>query len=222
MIKNQQVDGFGSGIQQRIFPTGAAYVTSSMIPPFGEPWPVQPFVQSLTSSSGSTDMRVVGTLAAPIEFVINASTSADRFITALSFAISDDNPQLNQFGALTALTNGCLLLYKTPNSTVQVLPSLKTNFDFVRMGFGSPSIGADATAFRAGSAFGTNSEVYTPTIRFVDWLPPFGLKLDINSGNQLVFQVRDTTTGIDAFNAIAFGFDRVPEKHQKPITIKVT
>ena len=166
-------------------------------------------------------MRVAGTLAAPLEFFISASTSADRFITAISFLISDAGANLNQFGAITALTNGCLLLYHTPAATTQVLPALKSNFDFVRMALGQPSFGDASTVFQAANAIAA-SEAYIPVIRFADWLPPFGLKLDINSGNRLIFQVRDNTTGIDAFDAIAFGFDRTPEKHAKPTTVKLS
>lgn len=221
MILGKLVDGFGTGIQQRVFPTGAAYTTSNQIPPFGEFWPIIPFVQQLKNTAGSADMRVVGSLATPLQFFISASTSADRFITAISFIISDAGANLNQFGALTALTNGCLLLYETPSAVTQVLPALKTNFDFIRMAFGQPAFGDSGTVFQAVNAVAA-SEAYIPVIRFADWLPPFGLKLDINSGNRLVFQVRDDTTGVDAFDAIAFGFDRVAEKHQKPTSAKIT
>jgi hypothetical protein len=219
VINARIADGFGTGISQRIFPNGAGLTTSNQIPPFGEVWPVVPFVSNLKNSAGSTDMRVSGSLAAPEDFFITASVTADRFITAISFLISDDNPVLNKFGNITALTNGCLLLYETPASVTQVLPALKTNFDFIRMSFGSPALGADATAFRAGTAVAVNSEAYLPVIRFVDWLPPFGLKLDIASGNRIILRVRDDTTTVDAFDAIVFGFDRVAEKHTKPTTL---
>ena len=182
---------------------------------------MSPFVSVLKNTLGSSDMRVVGTLSAPIEFSIPASTNADRFITAISFLISDAGANLNQFGALSALSNGCLLLYQTPASVTQVLPALKTNFDFIRMALGSPAFGNAGTAFQAVNAV-ASAEAYIPVIHFSDWLPPFGLKLDINSGNKLVFQIRDDTTGVDAFDAIAFGFDRVAEKHRKPTSVKIT
>jgi hypothetical protein len=218
MVNVKIADGFGTSIQQRVFPSGASYTTSNQIPPFGEPWPVQPFVAQMATSAGATDMRVAGSLAAPVDFFINASTTTDRFITAVSFVIADDNPSLVQFGAITALTNGCLLNYETPSQTIQVLPALRSNFDFVRVAQGYPafSSGNPNDAFKAGTVIGT-AEAYIPVIRFADWLPPFGLKLDINSGNRLIFRVRDNTSGIDRFDAICFGFDRGPEKHRKPV-----
>lgn len=221
MIKTQQEDGFGSGVRQRIYPTGASYVTSNMIPPFGEPWPVVPFVQQLKNVSGSSDMRVNGSLASPVDFFVTASNSADRFITAISFIISDGSATLNEFGHIGTLPNGCLLLYETPSSVTQVLPALKTNMDFIRTALGQPSFGTGAAAFQATNGGSGDAEAYIPTLRFVDWLPPFGLKLDINSGNRIILRVRDNVSTVDTFDAIVFGFDRVPEKHQKPITIKV-
>lgn len=210
MISSKITDGFGTGAQQRVFPTGAAYTVSNQIPPFGEPWPVIPFVSVLKNSAGASDMRVAASLASPQEFFVPASTSADRFITSVSFLISDAGANLNQFGALAALTNGCLLLYETPSLVTQVLPALKTNFDFIRMALGYPAFGDAGSVFQATNAVAA-AEAYIPVIRFSDWLPPFGLKLDINSGNRLVFQIRDDTSGVDAFDAIVFGFDRGPE-----------
>lgn len=168
-------------------------------------------------------MRVAASSASPVDFFISASTSADRFITAVSIVIADDNPTLVQFGAIAALTNGCLLNYETPSKVTRVLPALKSNFDFVRMALGSPafSSGNPNDAFKAGTVLGT-AEAYIPVIRFADWLPPFGLKLDINSGNRLIFRIQDNTSAVDKFDAIVFGFDRVPEKHAKPTTVSVT
>ena len=221
MIMTRIVDGYGSGIQQRVFPNGSSLTISNGFPPFGELWPITPFVSLLKSSAGSSDMRVAGTAANPIEFFVNASTSADRFITAISFFISDAGANLNQFGAISALTNGCLLIYETPNTSTQVLPALKSNFDFLRMAFGQPSFGDNATAFQAVNAV-ASSEAYIPVIKFSDWLPPFGLKLDINSGNRIVMKIQDNTTGVDAFDAIVFGFDRAEEKHTKKTVPRIS
>jgi len=41
-------------------------------------------------------------------------------------------------------------------------------------------------------------------------MPPFGFKLDKGSNQRLVLEVRDTTTGVDSFNALVKGFDRLP------------
>ena len=212
MLKTQLEDGSGDGTRQTVFSDGSAYISSKGIPPYGKPWPIQPFVAKLTTAAGATDMRVAGTLAVPITFSIVASTLADRYITAVSFFIADDNPTLAQFGAITALTNGCLFSYETKAFSTQIVPTLKSNFDFVRSALIFPafSSGSSNDAFKSGTVLGT-AEAYTPVIKFSDWLPPFGLKLSRGSLDSISFLVRDNTTAIDGFDAIAYGFDRFPD-----------
>ena len=212
MILTRLTDGAGNGFSQQVFKTGEAFVSSNNIPPFGEKWPVSPFVAQMATSAGLTDMRVVGTLAAPIEFFIPASEFADRYITAISFVIADDNPSLVQFGAIAALTNGCLLTYRTPDTVSKIFPPLTSNFDFVRMAHGLPSAssGNPNDVAKYGTVIGV-SEAYIPVVKFLDWLVPFGLKLDHRSANKISFQIRDDTTAVDRFDAIVFGFDRFPD-----------
>lgn len=152
-------------------------------------------------------MRVVGSAVAPVPFFVQATTGADRYITQLSFLISDALATLNEFGHIAALINGCTLTYLKVGKTITIHDALKTNFDFVRLCMGRPAFGNTTNAFIAGNVSGT-SEGVIPVLDFTKILPPFGLKLDAGSVQQLILTVRDNTTGVDAFNAIAYGVDR--------------
>ncbi len=182
------------------------------------PWPpleeqkTQPFRQFLTSTGlvgGSADMQVAGTLAAPVEFWIPADKTNDRYVTSLSFVIADQNCTLALFGTVTALTNGCRIFYERSSGEINLHSTLKTNFDFVQLCLGQPAFGDANTAFRAANIFGS-SEAYIPVLDLTVMNPPFGIRLSRGSEQRLVLQVRDTTTGVDRFDCVATGFDRLP------------
>jgi len=204
------VDGTGTGQHQLVAPSGAAFVVADTVPAYGIDSPSAPFVQHLTSDSGSNDMRVVGTTADPVRFYIRASKTADRYITALSFVIADVGMSLNEFGAIVALTNGCRLSFRNNLRTAQFVVELRSNFDFVRLCLGTPAFGNAANAFQATNAVGA-SEAYMPVLTLFDQAPPHGFRLAAGSNDFVVFEVRDNTTGVDAFNCIAFGHDRFPD-----------
>ncbi len=182
------------------------------------PWPpleeqkTQPFRQFLTTtglSSGSEDMQVVGTLAAPIEFWVPADVTNDRYVTSLSFVIADQNATLDKFGTITALTNGCRLFYERASGEIELHGTLKSNFDFVQMCLGQPAFGDGNTAFRAPNIVGA-SEAYIPVLDLMIMNPPYGIRLARGSLQRLVVQVRDDTQGVDRFDCVATGFDRLP------------
>ena len=182
------------------------------------PWPpleeqkAQPFRQFLTTTGlvgGTSDMQAVGTLAAPIEFWIPADKTNDRYVTSLSFVIADQNCTLALFGTVTALTNGCRIFYERSSGEINLHSTLKTNFDFVQLCLGQPAFGDANTAFRAANIFGS-SEAYIPVLDLTVMNPPFGIRLSRGTQQRLVLQVRDTTTGVDRFDCVATGFDRLP------------
>ncbi len=182
------------------------------------PWPpreeqkTQGFNRFITNDgleSGSEDMQVVGTLAAPIEFWIPASVENDRYITTLFFIIADATATLSQFGAVTALTNGCRIFYERPSGEVNLHTTLKSNFDFVQFCEGQPAFGTGNDAFRGKNVSG-NSEAYIPVKDLTKMSPPYGIRLAQGTEQRFVIQVRDTTTGVDRFDVRVEGFDRLP------------
>lgn len=172
----------------------------------------QPFNQLLTDDglvTGSEDMQVVGTLAAPLEFWIPASVTNDRYITSLAFVIADAGATLVKFGFITALTNGCRIFYERKSGEINIHSALKSNFDFVQLCLGQPAFGDGNNAFRANNVIST-SEGYIPVLDLMVMNPPYGIRLARGTQQRLVLQVRDDTTGVDRFDVRATGFDRLP------------
>ena len=73
---------------------------------------------------------------------------------------------------------------------------------------GQPAFGATTNAFIASNVSGL-SEAVIPILDLTKILPPFGIKLDKSSIQTLSLTVRDNCTGVDQFDCIAYGFDRL-------------
>ena len=206
MIKSTIADSLGTKQGAKV-EENALFTHVLPYPPHGSQ-KIKPYIANLATTAGATDMRVVGTLAAPISFYVQADAQSDRYITTLSFIIADAGAALNEFGNLTALTNGCRLLYNRIDGNVEIRDLLKSNFDFLRLSFMNPSFGDAGTAFLAQNVVGL-SEAYLPVIDLTKIMPPFGIKLDAGTLQRITLEVRDNTTGVDGFDCIAYGFDRM-------------
>lgn len=209
-VKTLIQDGGGTGTKACVTSEKALLVSDLRLPPENVDLLVRPFRGYLRNSAGILDMRVDGSVT-PVEFVVNAAVDGDRYIDSLSIIISDANASLNQFGALSALNNGIDIFYEDPIlGNVTIANELRTNFDFVRLcGTGTPAIGSSADAYRASNVDG-NSEGYIMTLDFSDLFNiPWGVKLSKGTLLRLGFRINDDITGVDAFNVIAAGFDRI-------------
>lgn len=191
----------------------ALVTVSEPYPPFGKSrtYIHRQYMTADGTSTGSSDMKVVGTLAAPIKFWVPAGKNDDRYITNISFVLSGPGAILSDFCAATALTNGCRIYYERERGIKEIHEGLKTNFDFIRLCLGNPAFGDAASAFRAPNVSG-GSEAYIPVMDLTKIMPPYGIKLDAGSNQRLVLEVRDnlTVVGITAVNVIVYGFDREP------------
>ena len=204
------VDGNGSGKVAKVNGDGDLLVTTTGIPPETTNVVLKPFASLLETAAGSTDMKVTGTLAVPIDFYVQAGNQGDRYIQTLAFTIADAAASLNQFGNLSALTNGAQLIYEDSilGDTI-IAESMKTNFDFVQLCNFEPTFGTGTAAFLASNVSGT-SEAYVPVLDLTDVFGlPYGLRLPKDSDKKLKIRIRDTTTGVDRFDVKAFGFDRI-------------
>lgn len=191
----------------------ALVTVSEPHPPFGKSktYLFRQFMTTDGTSTGTSSMKAVGTLAAPVKFYISAGKNDDRYITSISFLLSGAGATLSEFCSDPALTNGCRLYYEREHGEKVIHDSLKSNFDFIRLSLGTPAFGDAAGAFRAPNVVGS-SEAYIPVVDFTKIIPPYGIKLDAGSNQRLVFEIRDDTTSasIIALDAIAYGFDREP------------
>ena len=207
-IKTNIEDGLGTGNLARVSSEGYLYTQEAPFPPSGEDTKITIYRERLTLNNDGTtfDARVNGSVT-PQQFWIQAESDFDIYITSVSFLIADANATLTQFGNIGALANGCRVFYEDENGSINVGTGLISNFEFVRLCLGQPSFGTGTSAFQAGNIAG-NSEGYIPTLDFRNFGFRWGLRLSENTLNRLVLEVNDNVTGVDAFNAIAYGFRR--------------
>lgn len=199
----------GTGEQASVV-DNSLQVISIAYPPFLKEQKIIPYRSYLTSSTGATDMRVVGSLAAPIQFYIPANPINDRYISKISFLIADAGAVFNGFGKLAALTNGCRFFYERRTSGEIIFHSaLKSNFDFCRMCLFNPPIGSGVDLLLGKNVIGT-SDGFLPVLDLSALIPPYGLKLDAGTKQKIILEIRDNTSGVTGFDAIAYGFDRLP------------
>jgi len=208
-IRTNIEDGAGRGYTAKVSPEGFLFTQEAPYPPSSEETKITVYREFLTLNNDgtTTDMRVNGATT-PQSFFINAEPDFDIYITTVSFVIADAGASLNEFGGITALANGCRFYYEDSNGEINIGTDLTSNFEFVRLCQGNPSFGNGSAAFLANNVVG-NSEAFIPVFDFRNFGFKWGLKLAASSQNRLVLEVNDNVTGIDAFNAIAYGFRRV-------------
>jgi hypothetical protein len=208
-------DSAGKGIGLEIEKDCSARISDTGVPPVQDIYRLRPLSGYMTDSSGVSDMLVDGSTTS-IDYAIRASNDADRYVHTLAFTIADAAASLNQFGNVSALTNGCQLIYKDDElGEVMIADTLQTNFDFVQMCNFNPNFGTGAAAFLASNVAGT-SEAYIPLL---DIENVFGLKYGIllpqGSNVQLILRIRDNVSTIDRFDVKAYGFDKIATKKIK-------
>jgi len=168
-----------------------------------------PFTQYFTDngqSSGSNDLIVDGS-STPQDFYISSSQDVDRYIKNVNILISDNGASLNNFGALSALTNGVDFVYSNINiGEIFINQGLTTNLDLVRLsGINASSVGDGTSAYRADVS-GAGADSYIVTIDMTSTFGfPWGLKLSKGSTDKLIFRINDNLAGIDTFNVIGTG-----------------
>jgi len=146
-----------------------------------------------------------------IDFTIDPHPTNDRFLKTLSFVIAGDGASLDEFGDIAALTNGVDLFYSDNTGQVFIGEALKTNWDFIRVSAGNPAFGTGADAFRAKNVEG-KVDAYIPVIDLAKVFGrEYGVRLKAKSTQKLIVRVKDDLTGVDSFNAVAYGFDRLPD-----------
>jgi hypothetical protein len=199
------IDSWGTKVGARVSKEGQLNVVAHPHPPQGEQISAAPVREFFTTAAGSSDMKVNGATT-NVEFLIEADPVRDKYIKIISWVIADASAVLNKFGNITALTNGCVLEWKTNDEgTLVISDQLTSNFEFIRLCAGTPSFGDGAGAFRAGNVFST-SEGYIPVLDIAKVFGlPFGFRLRAGSSDVLKFTIRDDVSGVDQFDAIVYG-----------------
>lgn len=210
MIKTVLVDGYGRGGKAKVNGEGELGVVVHPHPPQDEKVTVLPFRQYFTSDgtiSGSNDWAVNGSTTSQ-DFYIKAVANYDIYINSISVIIGDGgSPNLNGYGALSALTNGVEWVYFSQDAgEYQLHDGIKTNLEFIRLGVNTGAIGTGVDAYLADVSGGGTEKSYIPTIDLSESFGlPWGVRLKKGTKDKLVFRVRDNLTGLITHNAIAYG-----------------
>lgn len=164
-----------------------------------------PYINYLKLNGTGTNSMLVDGSVNPQDFFITAQ-SYDVYVNTLVFTIVDAGSNLNQFGAIAALTNGLEFYYFNQEQGKYTIESgLKTNFDMIRLSNFEPAFGDAATAMKLLNVIGV-SEAYVGVIDFEDIFGmQWGLKLRANSTDRIGFVVNDNITTIDGMSIKVYG-----------------
>jgi hypothetical protein len=196
-----------SGHGLTIGPEGEAYVVVHPHPPKNEEETSLPYRSRFSDSAGSTAMAVNGSIT-NVEFSLRAISERDIYVNSISVRIADGgSPNLNKFGNLTALTNGVEWKWTTSDNGVIVLhEGIQTNLEFIRTGHKTAAIGTGTDAYLADVSGNNTSKAYLPIIDISEQFgKPWGMRLRKGTNDKITFVVKDDLTGLDAFDAIAYG-----------------
>ncbi len=195
-----------SGKRLKVGVDGQIDVMVHQHPPLDQTTIVLPY-RSYFENSSSNDMAVDGS-STSVDFIIESSQDYDIWIKSISVLIGDGgSPALNNFGSLSALTNGVSWLYSSDRSgEYELHDGIKTNLEFIRLGVDTAAIGTGVDSFLADVSGGGTEKSYMPTIDMSESFGmPFGLKLAKGSTDKLIFRINDNVSDLTTFNAIAYG-----------------
>jgi hypothetical protein len=207
MIETRLVDGRGQSKYLRINSEGEASVVVHPHPPKGEQETALPYRARFADSAGATSMVVDGS-STNVEYSVSAGTERDIYIKYISLAIGDGgSPELNKFGAVTALTNGVQWTWNSQELGAVVLhDGIKTNLEFVRMGNATGAIGTGVDAYLAEASGGGAEKTYLPSIDLaVLFGLAYGIRLRVGTTDKITFTIRDNLTSLLTLDAIAYG-----------------
>ena len=207
MITSRIADGEGRGHYAKVTEENVLEVINHNHPPKSETLLAIPYRQRLTNSAGATAMNVDGSTVA-VDFKVSANNARDIYVRSLSILVGDGGtPALNEFGDLSALTNGVEVSYVTQDEgTFIIHDGIKTNLELIRLGVDSPAVGTGTDAFLLDVTGGGSEKSYLSTVDIKETFGmPFGLKLRQSTTDYVTFTVRDDLTALTTFNIIAYG-----------------
>lgn len=150
-------------------------------------------------NGGSNDLRVNGSVT-PVEFIINASATKERFFTSLRFSALGSGIQFTKFlSQNTALVNGVLVTIRSNNSEI-TFPAIKATEDFASL------FSRGASDFEVYDVSGT--DYFRASLSFT---APFQLfkQATFATDDFIKISIRDDlTSGLSQFRFIGFGFER--------------
>ena len=174
-------------------------------PPSGLAQQALPFAEYLKLDGTGTTSFVANGATTNKDFSVLAKTY-DVYINTLVFEIADVGAALNEFGALTALTNGFdFYFFNQANGQYVIESAIKSNYDLIKLANFTPAFGSGTSAFQLTNPIGT-AEAFVGVIDLEDVFGlPWGLKLRANSTDRIGFTLKDDLTGVDVMTIKAYG-----------------
>lgn len=210
MVNVNLKDGKGRGNLAKINGEGELSVVVHPHPPKDEDQNALPFRQYFTDdgTTGGSNIMAVNGSSTTVDFFIKAVPTNDIYIKYISVEISDNgSPNLNGFGALSALTNGVKWTwFNQEEGDYELHEGIKTNKEFIRIGTDTAAIGTGSDAFLADVSGGGTAKSYFPAIDISEGYGlPWGLRLRKGTTDKIIFTVQDNLTSLVTFNAVAYG-----------------
>jgi hypothetical protein len=206
MIKAKIYGGDGKN-PLKVNGEGEVSVVVHTHPPIEEETISLPYRSYFKNSSDSNNLIVDGSTV-PQDFYISASQDYDIWVKYISSEISDTSGlTLNNFGGLSALTNGVQWIwFNQQEGEYELHEGIKTNKEFIRIGTDTAAIGTGSDAFLADVQGGGAQKSYFPSIDLKEGYGlPYGIRLRQGSTDKIIFRVRDNLAGLSVFNIVAYG-----------------
>jgi hypothetical protein len=197
------------GKRLRINEEGAVDVVMHQHPPTADSISALPFRSYFTKDGTATGVRRMdedGSVT-PVDYYIKASPDYDIYIKFVSVEIGDGGtPTLNNFGSLSALTNGVAFYWDTQKEPEYELhEGIITNKMLIRA-FGSYGFGNGVEAFLADVSGNNTEKSYFGLLNIEErYGLKFGLRLRKGTNDKIILRVQDDLTGLSTFNAIGTG-----------------
>lgn len=200
----------------RVTPEGAFVTTFTSALPVDEETLIVPFSTAMTingiplADGGDSDLTVDGSVT-PVDVFILGQSDGDVYITSANIVLADSpTVSLNQFGGITALTNGISFFYEIPSGRRELATPLTTNFDFIRIGSLTTGLGSKNDAYQANNLNAGGDDGYNPVLDLTLLSPlGIGIRLRKNSPDKLGFCISDDLSTINTFNVIVTGYVRL-------------
>lgn len=149
--------------------------------------------------SGSSDLRVAGSIGTPLDFTIPSNAGEEKFVTSLRFMAIGNGIQMESFFSRAAITNGVQVTIRS-NDAEFTFPAFKTTHSFIS----DFCLGEDNFYLFDGSG----ADLARCTLSFP---APIQLYKQGTFATDDFIRVRirdDLSSGMTLFNLRAFGFTR--------------
>ena len=214
-------DGGGSERQAKVDKNNALVtsVVESDVPPIGEPNRFQYFT-SLLSVDGAvrpninslTDMNVDGSTTSQT-FFLQSQEEFDIHIMTLIIVIADNAVVHNNFGNISALSNGWDLAIIESGEEQKIIDAAQTGGQvLLQTGMFAPYGNGATVNELVNHTGGTDAQ----TIQLPLWqLVPGGLRLGRGTQDRIVSTINDDLTGLNEFTVRCLGYKHIPSETEE-------